>query len=323
MHTTRGMWMNIEQFEIFRTIAQAKSFTKAARILNFTQPAISSQVKMLEQNFNVSLFERCNTGVKLTEAGRKFYEYGERILAIYAEMEREIANISGNNKEFINVGASFTAGNYFLPASIITFKELHDNVHIRLDIGHSVDIINAIKDRSLDLGVIEGDYYLDKDLNAYKVQSNELVVISPPNNRWFQSRLITLEELMQAPFIAREEESSIRHFVDTCLKTQGISFADFNIITEISNFEAIKEAVMRNKGISLVPLPVVQREIQEGHLIRLEVKGLQLAWDMIVVVRANESLTGLKEEFLQFLTDPNTMWKAETDYNQNQKMRFI
>lgn len=315
--------MNIEQFEIFRTIAQAKSFTKAARILNFTQPAISSQVKMLEQNFNVSLFERCNTGVKLTEAGRKFYEYGERILAIYAEMEREIANISGNNKEFINVGASFTAGNYFLPASIITFKELHDNVHIRLDIGHSVDIINAIKDRSLDLGVIEGDYYLDKDLNAYKVQSNELVVISPPNNRWFQSRLITLEELMQAPFIAREEESSIRHFVDTCLKTQGISFADFNIITEISNFEAIKEAVMRNKGISLVPLPVVQREIQEGHLIRLEVKGLQLAWDMIVVVRANESLTGLKEEFLQFLTDPNTMWKAETDYNQNQKMRFI
>lgn len=150
--------MNIEQFEIFRTIAQAKSFTKAAKILNFTQPAISSQVKMLEQNFNVALFERCNTGVKLTEAGRKFYEYGERILAIYAEMEREIANISGNNREFINVGATFTAGNYFLPASIITFKELHDNVHIRLDIGHSIDIINAIKERSLDLGVVEGDY---------------------------------------------------------------------------------------------------------------------------------------------------------------------
>lgn len=315
--------MNIDQFEVFRTIAQAKSFTKAAKILNFTQPAISSQVKMLEQNFNVALFERGNTGVKLTEAGRKFYEYGERILALYAEMEREIANISGHNKEFINVGASYTAGNYFLPSSIITFKELHDNVHIRLDIGHSNDIINSIKDRSLDLGVVEGDYYLDKDLDVYKVKSNELVIISAPNNRWFHSRLVTLEELMQIPFIAREEESSIRHFVDSSLKTQGISFEDFNIITEISNFEAIKEAVMRNKGISLVPLPVVQREIQEGHLIRLEVKGLRLAWDMKVVIRANETLTGLKEEFLQFITDPNTMWKAESDYNQNQKMRFI
>ena len=71
--------MNIEQFVVFRTITQAKSFTKAAKILNFTQPAISSQVKILEQNFNVTLFERGNTGVKLTEAGRKFYEYGERI----------------------------------------------------------------------------------------------------------------------------------------------------------------------------------------------------------------------------------------------------
>ncbi|NLP24970.1 MAG: LysR family transcriptional regulator, partial [Syntrophomonadaceae bacterium] len=257
--------MNIEQFEVFRTIAQAKSFTKAAKILNFTQPAISSQVKILEQNFNVALFERCNTGVKLTEAGRKFYEYGERILAIYAEMEREIANISGNNKEFINVGANYTAGNYFLPSSIITFKELHDNVHIRLDIGHSNDIINSIKDRSLDLGVIEGDSFLDKDLSVYTVKSNELVLIAPAYNRWFNSRIVSLEELMQTPFIAREEESSIRHFVDSYLKTKGISFKDFNIVTEISNFEAIKEAVLRNKGISLVPLPVVQREIHEGH----------------------------------------------------------
>ena len=277
----------------------------------------------MEQNFNVALFERCNTGVKLTEAGRKFYEYGERILAVYAEMEREIANISGNNKEFINVGANYTAGNYFLPSSIITFKELHDNVHIRLDIGHSNDIINSIKDRSLDLGVIEGDSFLDKDLDVYTVKSNELVLIAPAFNRWFSSRIVSLEELMQTPFIAREEESSIRHFVDSYLKTKGVSFEDFNIVTEISNFEAIKEAVLRNKGISLVPLPVVQREIQEGHLVRMEVKGLSLVWDMRVVTRANENLTGMKEDFLEFLTDPNSMWKAETDYNQNQKMRFI
>lgn len=315
--------MNIEQFEVFRTIAQAKSFTKAAKILNFTQPAISSQVKMLEQNFNVALFERGNTGVKLTEAGRKFYEYGERMLALYAEMEREIANISGQNREFINVGASYTAGNYFLPSSIITFKELNDHVHIRLDIGHSGDIVASIKDRSLDLGVVEGDFSQDKDLDVYKIRSNELVLIAPPRNRWFTTRLVTLEELMQVPFIAREEESSIRHFVGSYLKTQGISFDDFNIVTEISNFEAIKEAVMRNKGVSLVPLPVVQRELMEGHLIRLEIKNVRLAWDMKVVVRTNENFTGLKKSFLEFLIDPNSMWKAETDYNVNQKMRFI
>ncbi len=315
--------MNIEQFEVFRTIAQAKSFTKAAKILNFTQPAISSQVKMLEQNFNVALFERGNTGVKLTEAGRKFYEYGERILTLYAEMEREIASISGQNKEFINIGASYTAGNYFLPSSIITFKEINENVHIRLDIGHSNDIVNAIKERTLDMGVVEGDFYGDKDLEIFMVKSNELVLIAPARNRWFNSRVVTLDELMQVPFIAREEESSIRHFLDSYLKSQGVTFDDFNIVTEISNFDAIKEAVIRNKGVALVPLPVVQRELMEGHLVRLEMKNLKLAWDMKVVIRANENITGLKKEFLNFLIDPNSIWRAETDHNINQKMRFI
>ena len=82
--------MNIEQFAVFKTIVQAKSFTKAAKILNFTQPAISSQIKNLENNFDVALFKRGNNGVTLTEAGIKFYEYGERIYALYGEMQQAI-----------------------------------------------------------------------------------------------------------------------------------------------------------------------------------------------------------------------------------------
>lgn len=315
--------MNIEQFEIFRTITQAKSFTKAAKILNFTQPAISSQIKSLEQNFNVSLFERGNTGVKLTEAGKKFYEYGEKILAIYSEMESEIAKISGQSKEFINVGASYTAGNYFLPSSIITFKELNPNVHIRLDIGHSQDIIENIRDRSIDIGVVEGNLANEPDLNKIKIESNDLVLIVPPRGKWLDKNSLSLKNLLTEPFIAREEESSIRHFVDTYLKTLGLSFNDFNIVTEITNWEAIKEAVMRNKGVSLVPYPVVKRELNDGRLLKVQVKDLQLSWDMEVVVRSNEKFTGLKKSFLDFITNPDTLWTAEKEYITNQKMRFI
>lgn len=315
--------MNIDQFEVFRTIAQAKSFTKAAKILNFTQPAISSQIKTLEQNLNVSLFERGNSGVKLTEAGRKFYEYGEKILLLYAEMEEEIAKISGYDMEFINVGASYTAGNYFLPTSIITFKELNSNVHIRLDIGHSQDIINNIRERSIDIGVIEGNLTNDPDLKKFKIESNELVLIVPPRGYWLEKNTITIKDLLKEPFIAREEESSIRHFVDTYLKTLSLSFNDFNIVTEITNWEAIKEAVIRNKGVSLVPYPVVKREINEGRLLRIGVKDLQLAWDMEVVVRANENFTGLKKEFLEFISNHESLWSAEREHIINQKMRFI
>lgn len=316
--------MNIEQFDVLRTIAQAKSFTKAAKILNFTQPAISSQIKQLEQKYNVALFIRGNTGVKLTEAGKKFYEYGDKILALYAEMEREIGNISGSNKEFINVGASYTAGNYFLPSTIITFKEMHSNVYIRLDIGHSQDIISDIKDRVIDIGVVDGDFSNDKDINAKNLTTNEVVVIVPPRGKWLDIDSITLQELMEEPFISREEDSGIRQFFDSHLKgTRGMSFSEFNIVTEMSNFGAIKEAVMRNKGVSMVPLPVVQRELAEGHLLRVDIKNFKLCWDMQVVTRAHESLTGLKEKFFNSLLDPDVLWKAESEYVTNQKMRFI
>lgn len=315
--------MNIQQFEVFRTITQAKSFTKAAKILNFTQPAISSQVKQLEENFNISLFERGNTGVRLTEAGKKFYEYGEKILAVYAELETEIAKISGENKEYIYVGASYTAGNYFLPTSIITFKELNPSVHIRLDIGHSKDIIENIKDRTVDIGVIEGNLTNDSNLEKIKIESNELVLIVPPRNEWIERNTLTIADLLSEPFVAREEESTIRHFVDTYLKTIGLSFDNFNIVTEVTNWEAIKEAVMRNKGVSLVPYPVVRREIEEGRLLRVEVKDLQLAWDMEIVIRANENFTGLKREFLDFISNPDSLWTAEKERVMNQRMRFI
>lgn len=315
--------MNINQFEVFRTIAQAKSFTKAAKILNFTQPAISSQVKALEENFDVTFFERGNTGVRLTEAGKIFYEYGEKILSIYEEMGNEIAKVSGFSKEFINVGASYTAGNYFLPSAIITFKEFNPDVHIRLDIGHGQDIIEDIRERTIDIGVVEGSLANYSDIKKIKLESNQLVLIVPPRNEWLNIDSLTINDLITKPFIAREEESSIRLFVDEYLKTIGLSFADFNIVTEITNWEAIKIAVMRNKGVSLVPYPVVKKEVDEGNLLKIDVEDLQLAWDMEVITRANENFSGLKKEFLDFITNSETLWTAEKEHIINQKMRFI
>ena len=94
--------MNVDQFVVFKTIVQAKSFTKAAKILNFTQPAISSQIRNLERILDATLFERGNGGVTLTEAGKKFYEYGEKISALYEEMQIAINEVSQENKRLLD-----------------------------------------------------------------------------------------------------------------------------------------------------------------------------------------------------------------------------
>lgn len=322
--------MNIQQFEVFRTIAQVKSFTKAAKILNFTQPAISSQIKVLEQNYKVNLFERYSNGVKLTDAGRKFFEYGNKILAIHSEMEKEIAKIIGFNKEVISLGASYTAGNYFLPSIIIDFKNRNENAHIVLDIGHSNDILTRIKEKAYDIGIVEGNLMYDRDLEIYKIHTNELVFVAPATEKWIANNSLTIEELMKEPFIAREEDSNLRNYLIYYFRNMGVEFNDFNIVTEITNFGTIKHAVMRNNGISIVPYPVAQREIEQGGLIRLDVENLVLDWDMEIVFRANEDLTGLKQEFLNhitkagtFVTHPGDNKKINNEYPQNMSQRQL
>lgn len=297
--------LNVEQFEIFRTIAQVKSFTKAAKILNFTQPAISSQIKVLEQHYNISLFERCNNGVKLTEAGKKFYEYGDKILALYEQMENDIAGLSGLDKENIIIGASYTIGNYYLPDSIMSFKELHPSSYVKLYIEDSQQIINKLKDRNLDLGIIEGNTFYDRDLDFFKIGKNELVFIAAATDYWMTRDLISLAEILKEPFISREEESILRNYLSKNLKTYNIKYEELNIVMEITNFEAIKHAVINNKGISILPYPVVERELQQGTLCKLPVEGLKLSWDINIVSRANESLPGLKQSFLDYIKNYN------------------
>ncbi len=295
--------MNVEQFEIFRTIAQVKSFTKAAKILNFTQPAISSQIKLLEQRYNIALFERCNNGVKLTDAGKKFSEYGDKILVLYEQMENDIAGLSGASKENINLGASYTAGNYYLPNSILEFKQMHPSTYVRLNISDSQEIISEIKDHCLDIGIVEGNDFYDRDLDICKIGSSELVLITPATDKWTNRKSITIPELFAESFISREDESILRNYINNCLKTHAVNYDDLNIIMEITNFEAIKHAVINNKGISIVPYPVVERDLQQGRICSILVEGLKLSWDINIICRANESLTGLKKDFLHYLTN--------------------
>jgi DNA-binding transcriptional LysR family regulator len=297
--------LNVEQFEIFRTIAQVKSFTKAAKILNFTQPAISSQIKVLEQHYNISLFERCNNGVKLTEAGKKFYDYGDKILALYAQMENDIAGLSGLDKEIINIGASYTTGNYYLPNSIMAFKELHPSSYVKLYIADSQQIISELKNRNLDLGIIEGNAFYDRDLDFCNIGKSDLIFIAAATDYWMKKENISLQEVLVEPFISREEESILRNYISKNLKNYNILYDELDIVMEITNFEAIKHAVINNQGISILPYPVVERDLQQGTLCQLPVEGLNLSWDINIVSRTNESLSGLKNTFLEHLIQSN------------------
>jgi DNA-binding transcriptional LysR family regulator len=306
--------MNIEQFEIFKTITEVKSFTKAAKKLNFTQPAISTQIKILEQNYDIALFERHNHGVQLTEAGQKFFEYGDKILALYEEMEHELTKIKGHTKEVINIAACDTAGNYILPSIVISFKELHPRACLRLEVAHFEDIITKLKQKQLDIGIIDGELpEPNKCLSAIDIYSDDLVLIVPNRHKWLERKSITIQELMAEPFIAREERSCIRNIIDSSLEKLNLSFSDFNLVTEFNNFEAIKQAVISHKGVALMPASVVQRELDERILFKVNVENLKTKWEIKAIWRNNELLTGIKKQFLDFVSNIRGISRAERE----------
>ncbi len=304
--------MNIEQFEIFKTIAEVKSFTKAAKKLNFTQPAISTQIKILEQNFDLALFERHNHGVQLTDAGRTFYEYGDRILALYEEMEQDLAKIKGHSKEVINLAACDTAGNYILPSIVINFKELHPQACLRLEVAHTQDIIEKLKHRKLDIGIIEGKLpEYDDSLSSFNIFDDKLVLVAPRRNKWLKDKKsISLDKIINEPFIAREEGACIRNVLDAKLAKLGRSFDEFNVVAEFNNYEAIKQAVINNNGVALMPESVARRELNERLLWRVCVDELKISWNIKAVWRHNEIQTGNKKQFLDYITNDMTETKG-------------
>ncbi len=306
--------MNIEQFEVFKTIAEVKSFTKAAKKLSFTQPAISTQIKILEQNFDLALFERHNHGVQLTDAGRTFYEYGDRILALYEEMEQDLAKIKGKNKEVINIAACDTAGNYILPSIVINFKELHPQACLRLEVAHTQDIVEKLKHRHLDIGIIEGKLPKDdKSLSSVNIYDDNLVLVVPRKNQWLRDkRSISLDKLINEPFIAREEGSCIRNVLDAKLAKLGRSFDEFNVVAEFNNYEAIKQAVINNNGVALMPESVGRRELDERLLWRVYIDELKISWHIKAVWRHNELQTGNKKQFLDYITNLTDLTETQT-----------
>lgn len=306
--------MNIEQFEIFKTIAEVKSFTKAAKKLSFTQPAISTQIKVLEQNFDLALFERHNNGVQLTEAGQTFYEYGDRILALYEEMEQDLAKIKGHHKEVIKIAACDTAGNYILPSIIINFKELHPQACLRLEVADTQDIIEKLKQRHLDIGIIEGRLSKDDNsLSSVNIYDDKLVLVVPRNNKWLRDRRsISFDMLINEPFIAREEGSCIRNVINAKLAKLGRSFDEFNVVAEFNNYEAIKHAVINNSGVSLMPESVARRELDERLLRKVYVDELKISWNIKAVWRQNDLQTGHKKQFLDYITNLNVLTEIQT-----------
>ena len=253
------------RLQVFHTVARHLSFTKAAEQLFMTQPAVTFQIKQLEEQFNARLFERSHGKIALTPAGRLVMEYAGRILGLSEEMETRVSELTGTMSGPLLLGASTTIAEFVLPRILGEFKVEHPQVHTHLTVGNSEMIETRVADHALDLGLIESPSHLP-GLATEVCCEDELVLIFSPGHRFAKSSSVKPEEFAGEPYVSRELGSGTREFMDQYLRSCNVAPEDLNVVMELGSPEAIKGVVETGLGVSIVSRATVAKERALGTL---------------------------------------------------------
>ena len=287
------------RIQVFYTVAKQLSFTKAAELLFMTQPAVTFQVKQLEEHFNTRLFERTHGKITLTPAGEVALEYAERLLNMTAEMETRLGEMTGQISGRLMIGASTTIAEYMLPRVLGEFKAKYPQVQANLTVANSETIVNKVADHTLDIGLIEAKSH-HPVLATSMCCNDELVAICAPTHAIANLPSITPLQLAEQPYVSREVGSGTRDVIDQYFRDAGLAPEDLNIIMEMGSREAIKGAVEAGLGIAIVSISTVVKELKLGDLVAIPLEPKLIR--PLSMVYANEKFRSkLVQAFLDFL----------------------
>ncbi len=256
------------RLQVFHAVAKHLSFTKAAEALFMTQPAVTFQIRQLEEHFDTRLFDRAHGRIALTAAGQVALEYAERILSLSAELDTRLKELSGQVMGPLLIGASTTIAEFLLPQVLGEFKSRYPGVVPRLFVGNSEQVQARIAERSLDLGFIEGDSHLPS-LVTDACCEDELQVVCAPSHPLAKAGSVTPKALTEHAYISREPGSGTREVIDHYLQKAGVSSDELRVVMELGSPESLKGLTATGLGFTIMSRATVAKEIQLGQLVRV------------------------------------------------------
>lgn len=285
------------RLKVFYTVARLLSFTKAAESLHMTQPAVTFQVRQLEEHFDTRLFDRTHNRVTLTDVGQVVYEVAERIFELYDEMERRVREMTGEMGGSLNIGASMTIAENMLPSLLGQFRKKHPDLNVRLKVGNTESIVSMVEHNVIDLAIVEGTVS-NKNLLVEHCRSDELVVIMPPDHPLAKHKSLTVDQLMPYQFICREEGSGTREAILNYLSEQGYPDG-WTVCMELGSPEAIKGAVEAGMGLSVMSKVGITKELKLDMLTAVPLDP-PLLRDFSFVRQRHKFRLPAMEELLEF-----------------------
>jgi DNA-binding transcriptional LysR family regulator len=303
---------NLENFRVvvFRAVAEQSSFRKAAEELYLTQPAVSLQIKALEEDLGVQLFDRTGAHITLTAADSVLLGYAQQVNALLAQTEHVIAALSGEHAGQLALGASTTIAQYVLPRLLSEFCREHPRVHPTLISGNTEHIVDAVEKQKIALGFIEGPAR-SRDVKTEAFLEDELVLIVSTAHEWAERKAVSCSELAAIPLLMRERGSGTRHVIEMALERLGVKRSSLHIVMELDSTEAIKSAVEAGLGIGFVSRWAIAKDLRLDHSFKIvEVEGLRIKRDFLVAYASGPEPLGLAIEFRRFLLARAGMQRA-------------
>lgn len=289
--------MTLHQLKLLCAVAEHRSLTQAGTALLRSQPAVSLQLKELQKELGAVLYERFGNTLHLTDAGRSLEQYARRILALVEEAQVAIHAQHEGRGGRIRIGASTTPGIYLLPLILSVFRQTHPTLALTLEVGNTNTIAEKLLHNELDLGVVGGTL-ASEALTVIPWQTDTLVLTVGRGHAWTKRKTIHPKELHTQPILGRERGSATRETYERAFVQHGLALPR---TIEIGEGEAIKRAVEAGLGIAIMSASSVAREVQDGRIMTLRLKGMPITRPLNIVHHKDKTLTTPLQELLRQL----------------------
>ncbi len=275
----------LQQLRILKAVATEKNFTKAAEVLYLSQPSLSKQIKTLEQNLDILLINRENNKISLTENGKVFLQYSERILALCEESCRALIDLKNGDRGNLTVGASQTIGTYLMPRVLALFAQNYPQIDLKVQVNSTRLIANNVLNREIDLAVVGGEIpdEVKGNLTVKHFVEDELSLIISKSHPFAKKKKISKENLYYLNFITLNSNSTIRKFIDNVLIQNEIETKQLKIVMQFNSIEGIKTAVSLGLGAAFVSSSAIEKEIELKTLEVLKIENIRITRTLSII----------------------------------------
>lgn len=290
--------MNLTYLRSFYTTVKCNSMSKASKQLHLTQPGVSLQIQKLENEINFKLLNRSNNGVSLTSAGEIVFQFAESMLSIEDNLQKKLSELKNINSKLI-ISCCKNLGEHIMPCSIYTFKEIHNNINVSMEIDNSSNVLKKLLNLETNIGIVQGKPKDNKNLEIIPLMSDKLVLVG---GKYTHFKSITIDNLKELPLITREDGSANKELLTIALKENKIDINKLNFVLSLNSPQSIKSSISFGQGYAFLPSKTLNHELRSGALKKIKIENIQLPFEYYIVLRKNYKLDYYEEKFVDFLT---------------------